>query len=1036
MTYAYVALTALLLTPLVASADEQTRVDASRLALMPRVEDYTHMGWADGFPGHIPTTSWRRCIQTGHYAMVLDTETLHIPHFGPMPGRVDYATSGRADNRAWQDLPPAVLTLTITTGGKTYRCTSGGKWTQFTGPRLIESGRFLQRADVTHLVFTAGDGARSNVEARFETVAWPDRLALILAARPGLLPIPAGEACFGRVGGGFGLDGTNHLEIPHTPELDAEQFTLELWAFVPTNYRASERTFPWLVCKNRHEQAEGNYGIVILNGRPQGRLNVGGGRDNMFLVDARSPLKLNAWNHMAISYDGNVLRMYVNGKLSGEQNIGRKRVAGRDGLAFGRRQDNSGDGYHFRGALDEIRFYDRALTLAEIRGRFEKPETPNPALVSTREWNFRANGTTSLTRPSEQWTDAVMEIGLTTPHGTLSQRWELPQNQTWSNSDWHEVSLALNPNSFAAEKPTSQVSIKARELPNGAACPVDYDSARGWHRVNLDGIEPIVPPGGDRAKQNDAVERVRLVLANPTKHERTARLLLEKTGHGIRQRIGAAITGMSAILRDGDGYPTGIPVQLSKNWHNRPEGGVYAGAWFHGFTQVRLPPRAKVELELVLAYGHWGGVAAASHAQLCLIGWGSNQLWDQSALGSWGESICYEPDQIQGLCSVLDVRPVMVRSMAAGRPWNWTNNVGGGDFFRFFDSRGQRVPHARMRTAYERYGPCLTEVTYAGRIGEAIEHSATVSLARTDDIVRGNYRLRLDVKKPVDFSRLVIFQIGADSYSYTSERKMALGNETGLIREWPTQWGGDIYRTEPQECTGRLPWISLHEAVSRSDTNAASPGQSGAHAAWANRGIVIRSWSAKLGGKPAAPWIAERGVKARGHDTSTLDVVPPPKIVRLEPGDFVEAIFEHLIVPQFAADYYGPNEALHAALGQWENTWHMIHREAVGNDRRVSMTTGTVERLYPAVSIRTVNDTAKFTLAGGLGYVPITFTGLTSPRSHMLVIDDHPANQAVHGNDFWQTDFDPAAKRWSQTYNIPVSDDMPHTIRLEKTRRK
>lgn len=76
---------------------------------------------------------------------------------------------------------------------------------------------------------------------RFETVAWPDRLSLVFAARPGLAPIPAGEACFGRLGGGFGLDGTNHLEIPHNPELDTEQFTLEFWAFVPTDYQVSKR---------------------------------------------------------------------------------------------------------------------------------------------------------------------------------------------------------------------------------------------------------------------------------------------------------------------------------------------------------------------------------------------------------------------------------------------------------------------------------------------------------------------------------------------------------------------------------------------------------------------------------------------------------------------------------------------------------------------------------------------------------------------------------------------------------------------------
>ena len=129
---------------------------------------------------------------------------------------LDYATSTETSNQAWQALPPADLTLTIVANGELYRCTAGGPWTNFTGPRLIESGRFVQRADVTDLVFTAEDGSRLNVEARFETVAWPDRLSLVFAARPGLAPIPAGEACFGRLGGGFGLDGTNHLEIPTT----------------------------------------------------------------------------------------------------------------------------------------------------------------------------------------------------------------------------------------------------------------------------------------------------------------------------------------------------------------------------------------------------------------------------------------------------------------------------------------------------------------------------------------------------------------------------------------------------------------------------------------------------------------------------------------------------------------------------------------------------------------------------------------------------------------------------------------------------
>lgn len=784
------------------------------VSLMPRVADQTQMWWADGFPSHTPSARWLRVVQTGNYAMALDTERLRIPHFGPVSG-----IEGE-----WRNLPAADLELKLTVDGKAYSCTAGGKWTRWTGPRLIESGRFFQRADVTDLVFTADDGARLNVEARFETAAWPDRLSLILAARPGS---KAGA-------------------------------------------RPDQKTPP--------------------------------------------------------------------------TNLG------------------------------------------------------------------------------EPWKDAAMEIRLATAKGTLHQRWELPAGRSWPASEWREVSLALDPVAFRVAAGESEVKVAASEVPAGAARPVAFDPAPGWHRVNLDGVQPLVPPGsGDRS--NDAIERVKLALSNPTDREQIARLMFEKTVRGIRQRIGSPITGLSAVLRDARGQPTGIPVQLSKNWHNRPEGGVYSGQWFHGISQVRLPAGATVELELTLAYGHWGGVAAASHAQLCLIGWGSNQLWDQSALGAWGESICYDPDQVQANCTITDVRPLMVRSMGRGEPWGWTVNVGGGDFFRFFAPAGNRIAHTSIRTTYHRQGPCLTEVTYAGRIGEGITHSATVSLARGDDVVRGAYRLRLDVNRTTDFSRFVIFQAGADSYSYTGERKMAFGNETGLLKEWEAQWGGNVYRTPPMECPGRIPWVSLHAGV---------PRKGGEPGAWANRGIVIRSWKARLGGRDASPWIAERGLTLHATDTATLDILPPPGVTRLEAGDFVEATIEHIVVPQFSKDYYGPNAALRAALTRDENTWRMIHREAVGNDRRVEVKTGMLRHTQPAITLEVVGDRAEFTLTGGLGYVPITFNGLTAPDGYTLSADDQPLNQGTHGNDFWQTDYDAATQRWNQTFNLPITDARPHTLRFSR----
>ena len=992
-------------------------VPAPLAELMPRTSDSTSMWWAEGFPGVIPNAPWKRCVQTGSYLMEHDTVSLQFSHLGPVQAGKEHQVPA-----------PAKLELLLKANGKLYQCSKGGPWSRFTGPRLIESGTFMQRADVTDLEFAATDGgAPVNIEARFETAAWPDRLGLIFAARPGQESIKESDASFGKIGGGYGLTGTNDLVIPHEAALDPQQFSLELWVFVPLEKVASNRNSSWLVCKNRNEAFDGNYGIVFQNGVAQARMNIGGGGGSMheIIPQPASPLQIDTWSHLLMSYDGDTLRYYINGKEVGAKEIGKVRTPGHHALAIGHREDRCGDGMRFKGAVDEIRIYDRALNMEEIRQRFVVPEVANPHLKPVREWKFRADGTAAAKSPTASWKDAYLEIRLATAKGDLKmqKRWELPKDQSWSSSDWHQVSLALNPTTFEPADAPSPVLLKATGMASGNPCAVEYDPAVDWFRVNLDTIEPTTPPG-KTGPNNDAIERIKLTLTNSTDREQMARLMFEKTASGFHQRIGSSLTGISAILRDMEGNPTGIPVQLSKNWHNEPEGGVYGNAWFHGISQMRLPAGGTVDLELTLAYGHWGGVPAASHAQLCLIGWGSNQLWHQAALGSWGESICYEPEQAQANCTITDVRPAMVKATDEAPPWQWTGNVGGGDFLRYFTPAGERVPHSSMRAIHYRPGPCLTEVAYHGNIGDGIRHSTTVSLARTDDIVRGIYQIRMNVTKPMDFSRFVVFQIGADTYNSSRERKMAIGNETGLAREWDTQWGGNSYSTPPVECTGRIPWASLHDGELGANDRNGPP---------ANRGIVIRSWKARLGGKDASPWMAERGLTRHQTDSSTLDIIPPPGVARLEPGDYIEATLEHIVMPKFAKHYYGPSSDLRAALTEDENTWRMIHREAVGNDYTVAMKTGTLERLHPDVRVRTEKDTATFDLTGGIHFVPVTFTGLSSPRNSTLTVNGVPLNQAIHGSDFWQTDYDPQTRTWSRTYNIPPGGRKIHCIGLTHT---
>lgn len=551
------------------------------------------------------------------------------------------------------------------------------------------------------------------------------------------------------------------------------------------------------------------------------------------------------------------------------------------------------------------------------------------------------------------------------------------------------------------------VQVIASDMAGGTnPLTVSSDPARGWTRVEL--------PAGEAhpSRDFDHLDRYRLDIRNPTRDERVVRLLF------ARDEPFPGIIGMVPVLRDANGIPTGAPVQISKNWHRRPDRRLsYEGPWFHGFTMLRLPPQSERKLELSIAYARWGGVPSASHAQLCLIGWGVNQLWDQAAIGSWGESICYDPDVNLSRSMIDDVRPLMVTQMGTrDGKWAWTNNVGGGDFLVIEDKSGQRLALTRMRTAYLSQGPNLTRVVYAGETqGGEIEARLEVSTPRTDDINRAYHRLRYIVRKPLEFRRLAFYQVGADNYNDHRFGKMAYGSAAGLAEEWSVTPGGRRYHRTGVALTGEAPWVSLHQGVNGNP-------QGGA---WAVRGLVVRRWRARLGGKSVTvPYLASYGTE-NGPHSANAELGPPPKLARMVPGDFVEADIELVILPMAAADYYGPNADLREALSSWADTWRMVHREARGNDLRVRVTGGRLVRRTPVEIASRDGRSANIEITGGLGYVPITFHNLRRPAPFTLTVESGgrktPVDQSVHGGDWYQVTPDASGRTYSVTVNLPLS---------------
>ena len=100
---------------------------------------------------------------------------------------------------------------------------------------------------------------------------------------------------------------------------------------------------------------------------PAATVNTGG-------VDQTAPgtaaLALNTWTHVAATYDGATLRLFVNGVQVASRAVTGSLITSTGALRIG---GNTIWGEYFSGLIDEVRLYNRALTPAEIQSDMNVP---------------------------------------------------------------------------------------------------------------------------------------------------------------------------------------------------------------------------------------------------------------------------------------------------------------------------------------------------------------------------------------------------------------------------------------------------------------------------------------------------------------------------------------------------------------------------------------------------------------------------------------------------------------------------------------
>jgi Concanavalin A-like lectin/glucanases superfamily len=162
----------------------------------------------------------------------------------------------------------------------------------------------------------------------------------------------------GRHGGGLVFDGVNDwVSVADHGSLDVSSgLTLEAW--VRPSGGSSWRT---VVLKERSGGLV--YGLYERTGSrgPSGHVQVGGGEPR---ARASGLLPVGVWSHLASTFDGSVVRVFVNGvQVASSSAVG---VVGVSGGVL-RLGGNAVWSEWFAGTLDDVRVYSRALSPAQIQ---------------------------------------------------------------------------------------------------------------------------------------------------------------------------------------------------------------------------------------------------------------------------------------------------------------------------------------------------------------------------------------------------------------------------------------------------------------------------------------------------------------------------------------------------------------------------------------------------------------------------------------------------------------------------------------------
>lgn len=289
--------------------------------------------------------------------------------------------------------------------------------------------------------------------------------------------------------------------------------------------------------------------------------------------------------------------------------------------------------------------------------------------------------------------------------------------------------------------------------------------------------------------------------------------------------------------------------------------------------------------------------------------------------------------------------------------------------------------------------------------------SANVRTCRVDDYCRTFTSLSYKFLTEIPSLETSFFSMGGARYVYTP--KVVYGNSDGLLEDMDVidDMNRSTYFLSRKQLTGEGPWFCGFPNQGQHERRTSGDG-------W--RALIIRSFSSIHSGKnyinPSISLMSE----SNGKNLS-LKLSPPVDIERFHIGDEVKFDVELITLPLHANDYYGPNEAFRSHLISQMPciSWKTVHRELTLNNLDVTIIAGGVlKNDYPLIIAVDETRDLQFTINRGVGAIPMRFDNLSSDRCD-LYCDGVKFEAEVHGNDYWQTDYDPRTHSFSHSFNVP-----------------